>query len=104
MSNTTIPLREGPARILAENLLKVKLVIVIQMSEYEPVNNKRTTSFYLTEEALEALDDVAKRWGVGRNAVVEIAARLMRDNPSIFFRMVARNSIIIPEDEEEQSH
>jgi hypothetical protein len=63
--------------------------------------DKRTTSFYLTEEALEALDEVSKRWGVSRNAVVEIAARLMRENPSIFFRMVARNSIILPEDEEE---
>ena len=46
------------------------------------------------------MDEVAKRWGVGRNAVVEIAARLMRDNPSIFFRMVAKDSIILPEDEE----
>ena len=101
MSNKTTPLREGPGRILAEKLLKVKLDIVIHMSEYEPMNNKRTTSFYLTEEALEALEEVAKRWGVGRNAVVEIAARLMKDNPSIFFRMVARNSIIIPDDEEE---
>jgi hypothetical protein len=64
------------------------------------VADKRTTSFYLTDEALEALDEVAKRWGVGRNAVVEIAARLMRDNPSIFFRMVAKESIILPEDEE----
>jgi len=64
-------------------------------------NNKRTTSFYLTEEALEALDGVAKRWGVSRNAVVEIAARLMRENPSGFFRMVARESISIPEEEEE---
>ena len=84
-------------------LLKIKLDIVVHMIKYEQVNNKRTTSFYLTEEALEALDDVAKRWGVGRNAVVEIAARLMKDNPSIFFRMVARNSII-PEDEEETLH
>ena len=64
-------------------------------------DNKRTTSFYLTDEALEALEEVAKRWGVGRNAVVEIAARLMRDNPSIFFRMVAQNSILLPEDDEE---
>ncbi len=71
------------------------------LCEYEPMPNKRTTSFYLTDEALEALDEVAERWGVGRNAVVEIAARLMRENPSIFFRMVARNSIILPEDEEE---
>jgi hypothetical protein len=63
--------------------------------------NKRTTSFYLTDDALEALEEVAKRWGVGRNAVVEIAARLMRDNPSIFFRMIAQNSIILPNDEEE---
>jgi len=63
--------------------------------------NKRTTSFYLTDDALEALEEVAKRWGVGRNAVVEIAARLMRDNPRIFFRMIAQNSIILPEDEEE---
>jgi hypothetical protein len=63
--------------------------------------DKRTTSFYLTDEALEALEEVAQRWGVGRNAVVEIAARLMRDNPSIFFRMVAKDSILIPEDEEE---
>ncbi len=70
--------------------------------EDKRVANKRTTSFYLTDEALEALDEVAKRWGVGRNAVVEIAARLMRDNPSIFFRMVAKNSIIIPEEEEEK--
>jgi len=65
------------------------------------MSNKRTTSFYLTEEALEALNEVGKRWGVGRNAVVEIAARLMRDNPSVFFRMVASNSIIVPDDEEE---
>ena len=88
---------------MAEMLLKVKLDIVAYMPEYEPVN-KRTTSFYLTEEALEALEEVAQRWGVGRNAVVEIAARLMKDNPSIFFRMVARNSIIIPDDEEETQH
>ncbi len=66
------------------------------------MTNKRTTSFYLTDEALEALEEVAKRWGVGRNAVVEIAARLMRDNPSIFFRMVAKDSIILPEDDEEE--
>ena len=65
------------------------------------MSNKRTTSFYLTEEALEALNEVGKRWGVGRNAVVEIAARLMRDNPSVFFRMVASNSTIVPDDEEE---
>ena len=65
------------------------------------MSNKRTTSFYLTEEGIEALDKVAKRWGVGRNAVVEIASRLMRDNPSVFFRMVASNSIIVPDDEEE---
>jgi hypothetical protein len=65
------------------------------------MQNKRTTSFYLTDVALEALQEVAKRWGVGRNAVVEIAARLMRDNPSVFFRMVAQNRIPIPEDEEE---
>ena len=90
--------------IIAKMLLRFKLDIVADMIEYEQVNNKRTTSFYLTEEALEALDDVAKRWGVGRNAVVEIAARLMKDNPSIFFRMVARNSIIIPDDEEETQH
>ncbi len=64
------------------------------------VADKRTTSFYLTDEALEALEEVAMRWGVGRNAVVEIAARLMRDNPSIFFRMVAKNSFILPEDED----
>ena len=64
-------------------------------------DKKRTTSFYLTDEALEALEEVAKRWGVGRNAVVEIAARLMRDNPSIIFRMVAQNSILLPEDDEE---
>ena len=64
-------------------------------------DKKRTTSFYLTDEALEALEEVAKRWGVGRNAVVEIAARLMRDNPSIIFRMVAKNSILLPEDDEE---
>ena len=64
-------------------------------------DKKRTTSFYLTDEALEALEEVAKRWGVGRNAVVEIAARLMRDNPRIFFRMVAQNSILLPEDDEE---
>ena len=84
--------------------MKFKLDMVVHMTEDEPVNNKRTTSFYLTEEALEALEEVAARWGVGRNAVVEIAARLMKDNPSIFFRMVARNSIIIPEDEEETQH
>ena len=104
MSITTILLRDRSTRILAEKLLKIKLDTVTQMSEYKPVNNKRTTSFYLTEEALEALEEVAKRWGVGRNAVVEIAARLMKDNPSIFFRMVARNSIIIPDDEEETQH
>lgn len=69
--------------------------------EDKRVAEKRTTSFYLTDEALVALEEVAMRWGVGRNAVVEIAARLMRDNPSIFFRMVAKNSIILPEDEEE---
>ena len=64
--------------------------------------NKRTTSFYLTPEALEALNEVASRWGVSRNAVVEIAARLMRDNPSSFFRMVAANSIDLPENDEEE--
>ena len=69
--------------------------------EDKRVAEKRTTSFYLTDEALEALEEVGLRWGVGRNAVVEIAARLMRDNPSIFFKMVAKNSIILPEDEEE---
>ena len=65
-------------------------------------NRKRTTSFYLTEEALEALEEVSKRWGVSRNAVVEIAARLMRENPSVFFRVVARNSLIIHEEEEKE--
>jgi hypothetical protein len=65
------------------------------------MSEKRTTSFYLTDEALEALDQVATRWGIGRNAVVEIAARLMRDEPSNFFRMVARHSIIIPEEDDE---
>ena len=64
--------------------------------------NKRTTSFYLTDEALEAFDQVANRWGVSRNAVVEIAARLVRDNPSVFFRLIASNSIILPEDDEER--
>jgi hypothetical protein len=34
--------------------------------------------------------------------VVEIAARLMRDNPSIYFRMVAKNSILLPEEEEKE--
>jgi hypothetical protein len=33
--------------------------------------------------------------------VVEIAARLMRDNHSVFFRLIASNSIILPDDEEE---
>ena len=65
------------------------------------MTNKRTTSFYLTEEALEALEQVATCWGVSRNAVVEIVARLMRDNPSVFFRLIANNSISLPEDEEE---
>ncbi len=63
---------------------------------------KRSTSFYLTDEALEALDEVAKRWGIGRNAVVEIVARFMRDNPSSFFKMVARERHIIHEAEEEK--
>jgi hypothetical protein len=62
--------------------------------------SKRTTSFYLTDEALEALEQVANRWGVSRNAVVEIGARLMRDNPSVFFRLIASNSIIVPDEEE----
>jgi hypothetical protein len=53
------------------------------MAEHELKHNKRTSSFYLTEEALQVLEQVAKRWGVRRNAVVEIAARLMRDNPRI---------------------
>ncbi len=65
------------------------------------MSEKRNTSFYLTDEALEALDQVAARWGIGRNAVIEIAARLMRDEPNIFFRMVARHSIVIPEDDDE---
>jgi hypothetical protein len=81
-------------------LSDLKLVTVTKVCQHEPVKNKRSTSFYLTEEALEALDEVARRWGVGRNAVVEIAARLMRDNPSVFFRMVASHSIILPENEE----
>ena len=34
--------------------------------------------------------------------MVEIAARLMRDNPSIFFRRVAKNSILLPEEEEKE--
>ncbi len=63
--------------------------------------SKRTTSFYLTDEALEALEQVANRWGVSRNAVVEIASRLMRDNPSAFFRLIATNSIVLPDDDEE---
>ena len=46
------------------------------------------------------MEQVGNRWGVSRNAVVEIAARLMRDNPSVFFRMIASNSIILPDDEE----
>ncbi len=81
--------------------LKFELDKIRVGREDKRVADKRTTSFYLTDEALEALEEVAKRWGVGRNAVVEIAARLMRDNPSMFFRMVAKNSIILPEDEEE---
>ena len=64
------------------------------------MTNKRTTSFYLTDEALGALEQVATRWGVSRNAVVEIAARLMRDNPSVFFRLIASNSTILPDDDE----
>ncbi len=82
-------------------MLKFDLDKLRFMREYAQVANKRTTSFYLTDEALEALEAIAERWGVGRNAVVEIAARLIRDNPSVFFRLVAQNSIIIPEDEEE---
>jgi hypothetical protein len=81
--------------------LKFELNKLRAKPEDNLMQNKRTTSFYLTDEALEALQEVAKRWGVGRNAVVEIAARLMRDNPSVFFRMVAQNRIPIPEDEEE---
>ena len=34
--------------------------------------------------------------------MVEIAARLRRDNPSIYFRMVAKNSILLPEEEEKE--
>ena len=87
-------------------LYDAKILAVFELDEMPfrrediRVVNKRTTSFYLTDEALVALEEVAERWGVGRNAVVEIAARLMRDNPSIFFRMIAQNSIILPEDEE----
>ncbi len=66
------------------------------------MTDKLSTSFYLTDEALGALDEVAKRWGISRNAVVEIVARLMLDNPSSFFKMVARNSLIIHEAEEEK--
>ena len=73
---------------------------MLSLGNYMQMANKRTTSFYLTDEALEALEQVANRWGVSRNAVVEIAARLMRDNPSVFFRMIASNSIILPDDEE----
>ena len=82
-------------------VLKYKLDKRCLMPDHKQMSEKRTTSFYLTDEALEALDEVAKRWGIGRNAVVEIAARLMRDEPSHFFRMVARHSIIIPEDDDE---
>jgi hypothetical protein len=81
----------------------MKLDKILRRLDHCQMTNKRTTSFYLTEEGIEALEEVAKRWGVGRNAVVEIAARLMRDNPSIFFRMVAKNTIIIPEEDEEET-
>ena len=79
----------------------LNLFAIAIVGKYMQMANKRTTSFYLTDEALEALDQVANRWGVSRNAVVEIAARLMRDNPSVFFRMIASNSIILPDDDEE---
>ena len=32
-------------------------------NEQRANNKKRTTSFYLTEEALEALEEVSARWG-----------------------------------------
>jgi hypothetical protein len=78
----------------------LNLFAIAIVGKYVRMTNKRTTSFYLTDEALQALDQVSNRWGVSRNAVVEIAARLMRDNPSVFFKLVASNSIILPDDEE----
>ena len=78
----------------------LNLFAIAIVGKYMQMANKRTTSFYLTDEALEALEQVSNRWGVSRNAVVEIAARLMRDNPSVFFRIIASNSIILPDDDE----
>ena len=87
--------------VLVDVSTTLNLFAIAIVGKYMQVANKRTTSFYLTGEALEALDQVANRWGVSRNAVVEIAARLMRDNPSVFFRMIASNSIILPDDDDE---
>jgi hypothetical protein len=48
------------------------------------------------------LEQFAKRWGVRRSAVIEIAARLTHDNPSLFFNLPASNSsTIIPEEDED---
>jgi hypothetical protein len=85
--------RQDFKSILVEISTKLNLFAIAIVDKYMQMANKRTTSFYLTDEALEALDQVANRWGVSRNAVVEIAARLMRDNHSVFFRLIARPQI-----------
>jgi hypothetical protein len=88
------------ALVLVEFKQTLTYLQLLSLGKYMQMANKRTTSFYLTDEALEALEQVCQPLGSQQKRRVEIAARLMRDNPSVFFRMIASNSIILPDDEE----
>ena len=49
---------------------------------------KRNATFHLTPECIEKIDETAKRWGISKSAVVEIAVRLWQMAAEDVWRMV----------------
>ena len=50
---------------------------------------KRSTSFYLTEEAHDTIEMIARNWGIPKNSVIEIAVRILVAQPDRFAGILA---------------
>lgn len=53
------------------------------------MQRKRSTSFYLTEEAHQIIDTIANQWGIPKNSVIEISVRLLHLQPERFAALMA---------------